>query len=100
MQAIDYRLEDHGRTVLDPLIRYWWNDSSFATPGRLARQGHGPLRVRRHPGAGPATHLDPQAPVDYDNFMQSAQVERAQLLGTTEPQGDERWPIRRRFGGI
>jgi hypothetical protein len=30
MQAIDFRLEDHGRPVHDPLVRAWWNDAGFA----------------------------------------------------------------------
>ena len=29
MQAIDFRLEDHGRDVHDPLVRAWWNDTGF-----------------------------------------------------------------------
>src|SRR5688500_14768009 len=30
MQAIDFRLEDHGRAVHDPLVRAWWDDRGFA----------------------------------------------------------------------
>ena len=30
MQAIDFRLDDHGRDVHDPLVRSWWNDTGFA----------------------------------------------------------------------
>ena len=30
MQAIDFRLEDHGRAIHDPLVRSWWNDTGFA----------------------------------------------------------------------
>lgn len=30
MQAIDFRLEDHGRSVHDPLVRAWWDDTGFA----------------------------------------------------------------------
>jgi hypothetical protein len=30
MQAIDFRLEDHGRSVHDDLVRAWWNDTGFA----------------------------------------------------------------------
>jgi hypothetical protein len=29
LQAIDFRLEDHGRAVHDPLVRAWWNDTGF-----------------------------------------------------------------------
>jgi hypothetical protein len=35
MQAIDFRLEDHGRAVHDPLVRAWWNDTGFV--GRCPR---------------------------------------------------------------
>jgi hypothetical protein len=48
MQAIDFRLEDHGRTVHDPLVRAWWNDTGFA--GRCPRcQGwiHFTIRGKR-----------------------------------------------------
>jgi len=30
LQAIDFRLEAHGRAVHDPLVRAWWNDTGFA----------------------------------------------------------------------
>lgn len=30
LQAIDFRLEDHGRVVHDPLVQAWWNDTGFA----------------------------------------------------------------------
>ena len=30
MQAIDFRLEDHGRSVHDTLVRAWWDDIGFA----------------------------------------------------------------------
>jgi hypothetical protein len=29
LQAIDFRLEDHGRAVHEPLVRAWWNDTGF-----------------------------------------------------------------------
>jgi hypothetical protein len=29
LQAIDFRLEDHGRAIHDPLVRAWWNDTGF-----------------------------------------------------------------------
>jgi hypothetical protein len=29
MQAIEFRLEDHGRAVHDPLVLAWWNDTGF-----------------------------------------------------------------------
>ena len=37
MHAIDFRLEDHGRAVHDPLVRAWWNDTGFV--GRCPRCG-------------------------------------------------------------
>lgn len=37
MQAIDFRLEGHGRAVQDPLVRAWWDDTGFA--GRCPRCG-------------------------------------------------------------
>ena len=39
MQAIDFRLQDHGRAVHDPLVRAWWNDTGFA--GRCPHCGGG-----------------------------------------------------------
>ncbi len=30
LQAIGFRLEDHGRAVHDPLVTAWWNDTGFA----------------------------------------------------------------------
>ena len=30
MQAIDFRLEDHGQAVHDPLVKAWWDDTGFA----------------------------------------------------------------------
>ena len=35
MRAIDFRLEDFGRAVHDPLVRAWWNDTGFV--GRCPR---------------------------------------------------------------
>jgi hypothetical protein len=29
MQAIDFRLEAHGRAANGPLVRAWWNDMGF-----------------------------------------------------------------------
>src|SRR6266404_1640209 len=37
MHAIDFRLEDHGRAVHDPLVRAWWNDTGFV--GRCSHCG-------------------------------------------------------------
>jgi hypothetical protein len=35
LQAIDFRLEEHGREVHDALVRAWWSDEGFA--GRCPR---------------------------------------------------------------
>jgi len=48
MQAIDFRLEDHGRPVHDPLVRAWWDDTGFA--GRCPHCGgwiHFTIRSKR-----------------------------------------------------
>jgi hypothetical protein len=48
MQAIDSRLEDHGRSVHDPLVRAWWNDIGFV--GRCPNCGgwiHFTIRAKR-----------------------------------------------------
>ncbi len=48
MQAIDFRLEDHGRAVHDPLVRAWWNDKGFV--GRCPSCGgwvHFTVRAKR-----------------------------------------------------
>lgn len=37
LQAIDFRLEAHGRNVHDPLVRAWWADVGFA--GRCPQCG-------------------------------------------------------------
>ncbi len=38
MHAIDFRLEDHGRAIHDPLVRAWWNDIGFV--GRCPHCDH------------------------------------------------------------
>lgn len=48
MQAIDFRLEAHGRSVHDPLVRAWWDDTGFV--GRCPRCGgwiHYTIRAKR-----------------------------------------------------
>lgn len=30
LQAIDFRPEDHGRAIHDPLVAAWWRDTGFA----------------------------------------------------------------------
>ena len=57
MQVIDFRLEDHGRAIRDPLVRTWWNDTGFV--GRCPHCGgwvhftiraSAPSRLRKPPG--------------------------------------------------
>ena len=65
MQAIDFRLEEHGRAVHDPLVRAWWNDAGFA--GRCPRCGgwiHFTIKDKRAITADEATRY-PQLPDDW-----------------------------------
>jgi hypothetical protein len=65
MQAIDFRLEDSGRAVHDPLVRAWWNDTGFA--GRCPRCGgwiHFTIRAKRAIPAEEAARY-PQLPDDW-----------------------------------
>jgi hypothetical protein len=65
MQAIDFRLEDHGRAVHDALVRAWWNDAGFA--GRCPRcRGwiHFTIRAKRAVSDEEASGL-PQLPDDW-----------------------------------
>jgi hypothetical protein len=58
MQAIDFRLEDLGRTVHDPLVAAWWNDIGFA--GRCPKCGgwiHFTIREKRALTADEAQRL-------------------------------------------
>jgi hypothetical protein len=48
MQAIDFRLDDHGRAIHDPLVRAWWSDTRFV--GRCPHCGgwiHFTIRAKR-----------------------------------------------------
>jgi hypothetical protein len=65
MQAIDFRLEDHGRAVHDPLVRAWWDDTGFV--GRCPRcHGwvHFTIRARRAVTPEEAARY-PQLPDDW-----------------------------------
>jgi hypothetical protein len=71
MQAIDFRLEDHGRAVHDPLVRAWWDDTGFA--GRCPRCGgwiHFTIRGKRPIRADEAAQY-PQLP---DNWYEAATI--------------------------
>ncbi len=65
MQAIDFRLEEHGREMQDTLVRSWWNDAGFA--GRCPRCGgwiHFTIRAKRAISDQEASGL-PQLPDDW-----------------------------------
>ncbi len=65
LQAIDFRLEDHGKEIHDPLVRAWWSDAGFA--GRCPRCGgwiHFTIRAKRAISDQEAARL-PQLPEDW-----------------------------------
>ena len=65
LQAIDFRLEDYGRAVHDPLVRAWWNDTGFV--GRCPRCSgwiHFTIRAKRALTAAEAAQY-PQLPDDW-----------------------------------
>ena len=65
LQAIDFRLEAHGRAVHDPLVRAWWSDVGFA--GRCPGCGgwiHFTIGGKRAITAEQASQL-PQLPDDW-----------------------------------
>jgi hypothetical protein len=71
LQAIDFRLEAHGRGVHDPLVRAWWSDVGFA--GRCPGCGgwiHFTIRGKRAITAEEASKL-PQLP---DNWAATATI--------------------------
>jgi len=71
MQAIDFRLEDHGRAIHDPLVRAWWNDTGFV--GRCPQCGgwvHFTIRAKRAVTAEEAAQY-PQLP---DNWHVRATI--------------------------
>lgn len=65
MQAIDFRLEDRGRAVHDPLVRAWWDDTGFAGQCPACHGWiHFTIRGKRPITADEAAHL-PQLPPDW-----------------------------------
>jgi hypothetical protein len=65
MRAIDFRLEDHGRAIHDPLVRAWWNDTGFV--GRCPQCDgwiHFTIRSKRAVTADEAAQY-PQLPDDW-----------------------------------
>ncbi len=65
LQAIDFRLEDHGRPIHDALVRAWWADTGFAgrCPG-CSGWVHFTIRGKRPIGAEEAELL-PRLPDDW-----------------------------------
>ena len=71
MQAIDFRVEDHGQAIHDPLVRAWWNDTGFV--GRCPHCGgwiHFTIRAKRAVTAEEAARY-PQLP---DNWHATATI--------------------------
>jgi hypothetical protein len=71
LQAIDFRLEAHGRGVHDPLVRAWWSDVGFA--GRCPGCGgwiHFTIRGKRALTSEEAGQL-PRLP---DNWASAATI--------------------------
>ncbi len=65
LQAIDFRLEDYGKSVHDPLVRAWWNDTGFAGRCPDCRQWiHFTIRGKRAISEDEAAAL-PQLPDDW-----------------------------------
>jgi len=65
LQAIDFRLDDYGPSVHDPLVAAWWDDTGFA--GRCPECGgwiHFTVREKRAIGEEEAAEL-PQLPDDW-----------------------------------
>jgi hypothetical protein len=65
LQGIDFRLEDHGKTIHDPLVRAWWDDTGFAGRCPHCRQWiHFTIRGKRAISDTDAAAL-PQLPDDW-----------------------------------
>src|SRR5262245_59300463 len=65
LQAIDFRLEAHGKSIHDPLVRAWWDDTGFA--GRCPSCGgwiHFTIGGKKTIGADEAAEL-PQLPANW-----------------------------------
>jgi len=65
MQAIDFRLEAHGRNIHDSLVRAWWDDIGFVgrCPG-CNRWVHFTIAAKRAVSAEEAAQL-PHLPDDW-----------------------------------
>ena len=65
LQAIDFRLEDYGKAIHDPLVRAWWNDTGFAGQCPRCRGWiHFTIRGKQAITANEAAKL-PQLPADW-----------------------------------
>jgi protein-S-isoprenylcysteine O-methyltransferase Ste14 len=65
LQAIDFRLEDHGKDVHNPLVRAWWDDTGFVGRCPKCRQWiHLTIRGKRAITEDEATAL-PKLPDDW-----------------------------------
>jgi hypothetical protein len=65
MQAIDFRLEDHGHDVHDPLVRAWWNDTGFVRRcPHCDRWIHFTIRAKRASSAAEVARY-PQLPENW-----------------------------------
>jgi len=65
MQAIDFRLEDYGQGVHDPLVKAWWDDTGFA--GQCPKCSgwiHFTIQDKRAVSSAEAQQL-PQLPADW-----------------------------------
>ena len=65
LQAIDFRLEDHGKLIHDPLVRAWWDDTGSAGRCPSCRQWiHFTIRGKRAVSDVESAGL-PQLPDDW-----------------------------------
>jgi len=71
LQAIDFRLEDYGKAIHDPLVRAWWDDMGFTGRCPTCRQWiHFTIRGKRAITDAEAALL-PQLP---DNWSSKATI--------------------------
>ena len=67
LHAIDFRPGDHGRSVHDPLVRAWWNDTGFVGRCPLCRGWiHFTIRAKSAIGPEEAAGL-PHLPDDWQD---------------------------------
>ena len=67
LQAIDFRVEAYGKSVRDPLVLAWWNDTGFAGQCPSCRRWiHFTIRDKRAITVAEAATL-PKLPDDWHN---------------------------------